>query len=82
MAETATASKSQPAKSKAKRQTREQRGLPPLSANQRAMLGMTQNAEKACKIIRQSIDNGETPSKEILQACSVLSSALAAMIGA
>lgn len=51
-------------------------------AKQRAMIGMVQNAEKACKILRSTINAGEQPPKEVLAACSVLSGALANMLGA
>jgi uncharacterized ParB-like nuclease family protein len=51
-------------------------------AKQRAMIGMVQNAEKACRILRATINAGEQPPKEVLGACSVLSGALANMLGA
>jgi uncharacterized ParB-like nuclease family protein len=51
-------------------------------SKQRAMIGMVQNAEKACKILRSTINAGEQPPKEVLGACSVLSGALANMLGA
>lgn len=50
-------------------------------AHQRAMIGMVQNAEKACRIIRSTINKGEKPPKEVLVACSTLSAALSGMLG-
>jgi hypothetical protein len=62
--------------------TDEQKAAKQVEFNKRAMIGMIQQAEKACKVIRQLIDAGQTPPKELLGACSVLSQALAAQLGA
>lgn len=65
-----------------KRLSREERNLPTLTANQSQIVKMIQNAENACKFLKQSADRAEPISKESLAACSVLSTALANLLGA
>lgn len=66
---------------KGKRLTREQRGLPPLTAAQTIAKQNVQNAQNACQFIKQHIDEGNMVSAEVLQACSTLSGALGGMLG-
>lgn len=61
--------------------TPEEKAANELISRQRAMIGMVQNAEKACRIIRSTINKGELPPKEVLAACSTLSGALSGMLG-
>jgi hypothetical protein len=65
-----------------KRQSREARGLEPLTSQQRQIVRMIQNAENACKFIKKAADAGEAIPKDTLAACSVLSTALGNLIGA
>ena len=55
--------------------------LPPLTASQRMAKQIVQNAQNACKFIKDDIEQGNMPSGELLQACSTLSASLGKLIG-
>lgn len=63
------------------RASREERGLPPLTKSQRIAMQIVQGAKNACTYIRESIDGGEMPTGEVLQACSVLQGQLGKYLG-
>jgi hypothetical protein len=78
-AQTSPAQKS--GKGARKRVSREERGLAPLDAKQRMIKQIVQNAENSCKLIKAQVDSGEPVPAELLQACSVLSSAMSTVLG-
>jgi len=65
-----------------KRQTREEKGLQPLTAIQKQQRAMVQQAQNSCNFIKAAIDRNEPIKAEVLAACSTLSGALSSMIGA
>lgn len=60
---------------------RASRGLPSLDANQRMIVKIIQQAENACKLLKMQADRAEPVQKEVLTACSTLSTALSGMLG-
>jgi hypothetical protein len=62
--------------------TRQERGLPELTPNQRMVVKIIQQAENACKLLKQSADKAEPIKADVLAACSTLSTALSGMLGA
>lgn len=49
----------------------------PLSKHQSFALRMAQNAKTACSMIAEQIRSGDMPEAKVLEACSVLSGAMA-----
>lgn len=70
-----------PSGGRGKRLTRQEKGLPDLTPTQQIARQQVQSAQNACKFIKDHIDQGNMVSGEVLSACSVLTGALAKMIG-
>lgn len=64
-----------------KRQSREDKGLPPLTREQTMVRSLIQQAQNACGFLKKQVDDGKTPSKKVLEACGVLSASLGASLG-
>jgi len=77
----ASASNATTGRGRKSRPTREARGLPPLTKSQKIAMQIVQGAKNACTYIRESIDGGQMPSGEVLQACSVLQGQLGKYLG-
>ena len=60
---------------------RASRGLPNLDDNQKMIVKIIQQAENACKLLKMQADRAEPVQKEVLAACSTLSTALSGMLG-
>jgi hypothetical protein len=67
---------------KGRRVSRESKGLAPLTTQQSMAKAQVQQAQNACRFIKEQIDLGNMPTAEVLQACCTLSGALSSMIGA
>jgi hypothetical protein len=65
-----------------KRPSREERGLQPLTAEQRMTKSLVQNAENACKMLKAKADAGEQLPKEVLAALGVITGSLSSVLGA
>lgn len=63
------------------RKTREEKGLPELTAGQKQVKAMIQQAQNACQFIKAEADKGTPIKAEILRACSVLAGSLAGSLG-
>ena len=69
------------AKKRVTKGDRASRGLPDLDANQKMIVKIIQQAENACKLLKMQADRAEPVQKEVLAACSTLSTALSGMLG-
>jgi len=85
-AETAKSRQTSPAqnggKKVRKRVSREDRGLQPLTPDQKMTKALVQNAQNACQLLKKKADEGEQLPKEVLAALGVITGSLSSVLGA